>query len=248
MEICEKAEVFAEKDNDCVFDHSKIILRRTAGGEYFYAKTSQRILLSPHIDINGLDTIHIPGDHIWPLADPQFTRAPEPLPSTYVKRPSLLYYENTPEKPDYGRQILTEVEACEILKKHPHPNIARYLGCIVKDGRIRGLCFTKYSTTLSQMLKDKTSFDKSYFLRGIEAGVRHMHDLGLVHNDLNPANVMMDGDEPVIIDFDSCKREGDELGLKAGTYGWSLEDEECARRENDLYSLSKIQAALMKEN
>lgn len=28
---------------------------------------------------------------------------------------------------------------------------------------------------------------------------------------------MMDGDDPVVIDFDSCKREGEELGSKAGT-------------------------------
>jgi serine/threonine protein kinase len=73
-----------------------------------------------------------------------------------------------------------------------------------------------------------------------------MHKLGLVHNDLNPSNIMMDGDNPVIIDFDSCKREGDELGSKAGTDGWTLDGQDHAMRENDLYSLSKIRAALMK--
>jgi hypothetical protein len=124
MEICEKGQIFIEKDNEYILDHSKIILRR-ADDEYFYAITRQSIFRSPQIDIDGLDTIPIPADHVWPLADPKFIRAPEPLPSTcYLKRPSLLYYENTPNKPDYGRQILTEVEACEVLSKHPHPNIA----------------------------------------------------------------------------------------------------------------------------
>jgi serine/threonine protein kinase len=246
MEICEKGQIFRENENDYIFDHSKIILRR-ADDEYFYARTSQYIFRSPQIDINGLDTIQISAHHVWPLADPKFTRAPEPLPSTcYLKRPSLLYYENTPDKPDYAHQILTEVEACEVLRIHPHPNIAQYLGCVVRDGRIRGLCFAKYSITLSQMLKDETPFHRSHCLSGIEAGVRHMHDLGLVHNDLNPSNIMMDGDNPVIIDFDSCKREGDKLGSKAGTCGWTLDGEDYARRENDLYSLSKIRAALIK--
>ena len=187
----------------------------------------------------------IPVDQIWPLVDPKFTRAPDPLPpASYVKRPRLLYYGL--DDPDYSRPILAEVEACELLRLHPHANGARYLGCIVREGRIRGLAFAKYSVTLSQMLKDGTYFDRSRCLRGIEAGVRHMHDLGLVHNDLNPSNIMMDGEEAVIIDFDSCKREGDELGSKAGTDGWTLDSQDYAKRENDLYSLSKIQAALMK--
>jgi serine/threonine protein kinase len=73
-----------------------------------------------------------------------------------------------------------------------------------------------------------------------------MHDLGLVHNDLNPSNIIMDGDNPVIIDFDSCKREGDKLGSKAGTCGWTVDGEDYSKRDNDLYSLSKIQSALTK--
>ena len=242
MEICEKGEIFVEKDDDLIFDHTMIILRG-ADDEYFYAKTNQRIFRSPIIDVNGLDATRIPADQIWPLADPQFTRAPDPLSSTYVKRPSLLYYGL--DDLNYGSHVLTEVEACEVLKRHPHPNIAPYLGCIVKEGRIRGLVFAKYSVTLSQMLEGGTPFDRGHCLRGIEAGIRHMHNLGLVHNDLNPSNIMMDGDNPVIIDFDSCKREGDKLGSKAGTDGWTLDGQDYARRDNDLYSLSKIRAALM---
>ncbi|KAF1841497.1 uncharacterized protein K460DRAFT_168453 [Cucurbitaria berberidis CBS 394.84] len=248
MELCEQAQVFLEHGDDCHFDHTKIILRR-ADNEYFYAKTSLRIPQSSRIDVDQLETIPIPANHIWPLADPTFTRAPEPLPSTcYLKRPSFLYYDETANEQDYGRQILTEVEACEVLKLHPHPNVAQYMGCIVEAGRIRGLCFPKYCTTLSQMLKERSYFDRSRFLREIEAGVRHMHDLGLVHNDLNPSNIMMDGDNAVIIDFDSCKKEGDKLGTKIGTHGWTLDDVEYARRENDFYSLSLIAAALKRDN
>ncbi|RCI16356.1 hypothetical protein L249_2849 [Ophiocordyceps polyrhachis-furcata BCC 54312] len=110
-----------------------------------------------------------------------------------------------------------DVEACEVLRIHPHPNIVQYLGCIVRDGRITGLGFAKYSSTLSQILEDGTPFSIAHCLHGIEAGIRHMHNLGLVHNDLNPSNIMMDGDNP-----------------------------DYARRENDLYSLSKIRQAVLK--
>ncbi|KAH8726970.1 hypothetical protein GQ44DRAFT_613081, partial [Phaeosphaeriaceae sp. PMI808] len=107
---------------------------------------------------------------------------------------------------------------------HPHSNVVQYLVWVVKNGRIKGFCFPKYSTTLSQMLKNKTRFDKSWFLHGIEVGVRHIHGSGLVHDDLNPSNVMIDGDSAVIIDFGSCKKEGDRLGSMTGTYGWTLGD------------------------
>ncbi|PKK45265.1 hypothetical protein CI102_9923 [Trichoderma harzianum] len=244
MEICETGEAFIEKDDDLVFDHTKIILKG-ADDEFFYAKTNSRQHQIPHIDVNSLDISRIPADHIWPLADPTFTRAADPLPSTsYLKRPSLLYYEDTHDASEYSRQILTEIEACEILRRNPHPNIAQYLGCVVKEGQVRGLVFTRYSVTLSQLLRDGIDFNKSHCLSGIKAGVRHLHELGLVHNDLNPSNIMMDGDDAVIIDFDSCKREGEELGLKGGTLEWALDNQVYAGRENDIYSLSKIEDAL----
>ncbi|KAI1318033.1 kinase-like domain-containing protein [Xylariaceae sp. FL0255] len=248
MDICEKGEFFIENDDDVSFAYSKIILR-DVDGNYFSAKTPQRILRMTTIDIDELDLSPIPRDRIHPLVNSDFTVAPDPLPSTsYFKRPRLLYYENAGDYPEYSRFILTEAEACEILRKHPHRNIAQYLGCVVQAGRIRGLGFAKYPITLSQLLKEKTHFDRSRCLRGIEAGVSHMHGLGLVHNDLNPSNIMMDGDEPVIIDFDSCKREGDELGSKAGTHGWTPEGESHSRRENDLYSLSKLRVALLEDD
>lgn len=65
-----------------------------------------------------------------------------------------------------------------------------------------------------------TPFDKDLCLQGIESGIRHMHSLGLVHNDINPSNIMIDSaDRPVIIDFDSCKQEGEKLGVKSRHMG-----------------------------
>ncbi len=58
---------------------------------------------------------------------------------------------------------------------------------------------------------------------------------------------MIDEGVPVTIDFDSCKREGDKSGVKIGTHGWTLDGEEYTRRGNDLYSLSKIQVAVIKD-
>ncbi|KAF1814757.1 hypothetical protein P152DRAFT_498345 [Eremomyces bilateralis CBS 781.70] len=86
----------------------------------------------------------------------------------------------------HHRQILTEAEACEIWRKHRHPNIAQYLVSVVRDGRIIRLGSVKDPTTLSQMLNDGMSFNRSACLQGIQAGTSHMHNLGLGHNDFRP--------------------------------------------------------------
>jgi len=136
---------------------------------------------------------------------------------------------------------MNEAEVCEILRASPHPNIAQYLGCIVENDRITGLCFVKYDMNLSERVtKDSHPFDTDLFLRGIQKGIRHLHSLDLIHCDLNPTNILMNGDTPVIGDFDSCRRKGEKLGFKAGTIGWTSEDFKFARPENDQYGLSKI--------
>ncbi|KAK7990364.1 hypothetical protein PG990_014644 [Apiospora arundinis] len=141
--------------------------------------------------------------------------------------------------------MVTEIRACEILKDRPHPNIASYLGCLIKDGKVRGLCFVKYTMTLTQRLRMPKPLDSHRCLQGIREGVKHLHQQGLIHDDLNPANIIVDEDDnPIIIDFDSCKREGEKLGLKAGTEGWTLDASQTAAPENDLYALERIEEYL----
>ena len=72
-------------------------------------------------------------------------------------------------------------------------------------------------------------------------GIRHLHQLGLAHNYINPSNIMMDGEKPVVIDFDSAKPIGQKLGDKVGTFEWELEGAEFSEPENDLYGLKNIQ-------
>lgn len=50
-------------------------------------------------------------------------------------------------------------------------------------------------------------------MQGVRDGVAHLHSLGLVHGDLNLASVMVEGGGPVaVINFDSCRREGEVMG------------------------------------
>lgn len=59
------------------------------------------------------------------------------------------------------------------------------------------------------------------YLPGIKEGIRHLHSLGYVHNDLNPSNIMITEDDmPVIIDFDAATPPGAALDQVKRTYGW----------------------------
>jgi serine/threonine protein kinase len=61
--------------------------------------------------------------------------------------------------------------------------------------------------------------NKDSILDKVKAGIRHLHCLGLVHNDINLTNIMFDKDDnPVIIDFDSCTPIGQTLKDVGRTY------------------------------
>ncbi|KAI1132330.1 kinase-like protein [Nemania abortiva] len=243
MEVQIQSEAFEEKDGDLVFSHTKVILRK--GSEFYYAITDKRQLA--HFDTNQLECVKIPDEHIYPAATPGFLRAPNPVPSNvYIKTPDLLAYGSTPASCNFASQTLQEVQICEVLSRHPHPNIAQYLGCLVTDDKIHGICFVKYRMTLAKHLRKGYPIDVDLCLAGVEKAVSHLHSLKLVHNDINPSNIMLDdNNEPVLIDFDSCKYEGEELGLKGGTEGWADPTARIATFDNDFYGLAKIREYLV---
>jgi hypothetical protein len=55
------------------------------------------------------------------------------------------------------------------------------------------------------------------------------------------------GETAIIGDFNSCRRKGDKLGLKARTSGWTSDKFKFALPENDQYGLSKIEDFLFQE-
>jgi len=242
MEVYEQGPAWVDVGDDVAFSHTTIILKQD--DDFFHARTSRRYRSAAEINADELEVHPIPPSAIWPPLSPDLTQAPNPLPDNcYVKRPSLLYYSEMSADELLSDSLLQEARTCEILRAHPHPNIAQYFGCTTKNRRITGLCFARYNITLADQMKEGLdSFDRDICLRGIQDGIKHLHGLGLVHNDLNPYNIMLKSDAtPVIIDFDSCRREGDKLGSTVGTMGWSDESMEFAIPANDYYGLKKIE-------
>lgn len=86
------------------------------------------------------------------------------------------------------------------------------------------------------------------WLDGIRAGIQHLHSLGLIHNDINPANVMFDGDGiPVVIDFDSCRGVGEGLrGTETKrTHQWHDPRVDVALEKNDLDAWEELRVWLV---
>jgi hypothetical protein len=245
LELIAESEAFAEEGDDFVFDYTKLIFRK--GRDYFSSRVDQQSPELKNLDLASLELTRIPTEHFCPKLKEGITQAPQSLPGNYTKRPSLLTWDPLDEDPEsIGKLVLQEAQICEILKKHPHPNIVQYFGCTVEEGRVTGLCLANYVTTLSENLVDASPAQRNAYYQGLEKGVRHLHQLGLIHNDLNPSKIMMDGETPVIIDFDSCRPKGEKLGDKAGTFEWELEEAEFATPENDFRSLEKLKAFILK--
>ena len=76
-------------------------------------------------------------------------------------------------------------------------------------------------------------------LEDIKAALTFLHRLGLVHDDVNPRNIMIDEDgRGILIDFDSCRPIGSKS--KGGTPGWGTFPK-TAEIENDQYGLDLVE-------
>ncbi|KAG5292528.1 serine/threonine-protein kinase, conidia-enriched transcript [Histoplasma ohiense] len=145
MEIVQSNEAFKKIDGKLQFVYVQIIARQD--NVLYSAKWMDRENdpqdLSQLLDIQRVET-QDRGPEVrqtWTVVS-QF--------DFYVKTPSLFAYTG---RSDLEKQILREVEACEVLRKHPHPNIAFYYGCQVTHGRVSGLCFKWYKVNPQNLNK-----------------------------------------------------------------------------------------------
>ncbi|KAJ5186626.1 hypothetical protein N7449_011390 [Penicillium cf. viridicatum] len=255
LDILEMNEAF-EDINGCFGFAGTCVVYRT-NSQLYHGMLKARCYPSTIVNPVDLTNIRqIPLSAYSPLYATELTRAHDPLPKdTHVKRPRLISYDwisKSPQPSAIAESILAEVKVCELLTQCPHPNIAIYYGCQVSGDRITGLCFTKYSHTLMKEVNPgalmkrqarstrKIIKDYSAVLAGVESGIRHLHSLGLVHNDINPSNIMFNGDELVIIDFGSCQSMSESMEGSGGTYEWCDETVKLSLPENDLNALEEI--------
>ncbi|RAL00173.1 kinase-like protein [Aspergillus ibericus CBS 121593] len=249
MKILKSNEAFERINDELQFSYVKYFVQRD--GVLYYGKWKNRY--HPPSTLDQLEEVQqIQTNDRGPLIQPTWS-------TIYIKTPSLLSYV---DGSDLEQQILREVTVCEILRNNPHPNLATYYGCQETNGRVSGLCFKRYTCTLLEKANpghlNKEEFRLSgrehvgeairSCLDGILDGIRHLHSLGFVHNDINPANIMFDEDGgPVIIDFDSCRRIGESLkGTETKrTHQWHDPRVEMVVQVNDLDAWQVLRIWLM---
>lgn len=247
MEIVQKNEAFKRVGGKMKFSYVQVFVQQD--GILYSGKWTNRLDLPKSLE-DLLEVQRIPTEHRGPEMRTTWS-------AIYMKRPNLLAYANS----DLENQIAREVDTCEILRKHAHPNIATYYGCDETHGRISGLCFKRYTTTLLERVNPRGLSKKAFLssgrelvndkikasLGGVMTGIKHLHSIGLVHNDLNPANIMFDQDDMlVLIDFDSCRYIGEPLrstGTKR-THHWHDPSVDSSMEKNDLDAFKDLQTWL----
>jgi serine/threonine protein kinase len=241
MEILKKNEVW--DDSTDTFAHTIIIFRKN--DEVYRATIQQRLLPNDEVDIQQIKGNLISSEHIQPHIQPSILPAitllkdPLLIAQSFVKQPNLLFCGNL----NIQQLVLQEVQVYEALKPFPHPNIVQYRGCVVTANRISGICLKRLELTLVQRIQALDQpINSRACLMGIESGIQHLHRHGLIHCDINPSNIMFErkNDTPIIIDFDSCRRRGDLLGEKRGTYEFTDPTVSHASDRLDFMGLEKI--------
>ncbi|KAJ5550361.1 hypothetical protein N7535_001702 [Penicillium sp. DV-2018c] len=244
MEVIQKNEAFRRIDGKMKFSYVQVFVRQ--GGILYSGKWTNR-LNSPKTLDDLQELKEIPTEDRGPEVKTAWS-------AIYVKTPSLLAYIDG----NLEKQIAREVETCEILRKNPHPNIATYYGYKDTRGRVSGLCFRRYTSTLLEAVNPqrlgKVAFLSSARelvkanmksgLEGILAAIKHLHSFGLVHNDINPANIMLDDDGTfILIDFDSCRSIGESLRdtETKRTRHWHNPAVDISLEKNDLDAFRDLQ-------
>lgn len=168
--------------------------------------------------------------------------------NVYIKRPPTKDYDWYKEEDCLEvipATLLEEAAALERISQHPpHRNIVKFHGCRVRRGRITGLVIDKYEDNLTEYLKEGHTIDKERVLGCLQSALEHLYSLGLAHNDVNPANIMMDSEagEPILVDFGSCHGIGEKMTSSRGTPGWTEEwdDYTTSKASHDISAVDKI--------
>lgn len=145
--------------------------------------------------------------------------------AVYFKAPRLNHCRDDGSN-DTAIRLLNEAKINETILHNPHPNVGNYLGCVEEEGRIVRLAFKRYNKSLYDVvrvgvLEEFTIQQCIRWMDGVEEGAKHLHNLGLAHNDISPPNIMIDDTgEAILIDHDSCAPLGSPLTKGGLVTGW----------------------------
>ena len=147
------------------------------------------------------------------------------------------------------QRFLNEAKA---MSRLDHPNIIP----IFEIGEQLGVCFFSMKfipggSLSEQMQRFTRRFTAiSGFIGGVALALDHAHRHGVIHRDLNPENILIDADKPIVTDFGLAKLQPDEkeltkLGEILGTPHYMAPEQARGESKNvkeqaDIFSLGVI--------
>ena len=158
--------------------------------------------------------------------------------SVYMKKQAFLTRDKF-KNDHHASCSMQEIVCCEHISKTTHPNLARYLGVATRmleeEQRVAKIAYKRYSMDLHNFVIMKRYLQPhhiGFLMHGIQKGMRHLHQLRLVHCDLRPLNVFVSIEderdendyvilkEVVIGDFDASVAIGESISLKRASKDW----------------------------
>ena len=158
--------------------------------------------------------------------------------SVYMKKQAFLTRDKF-KNDHHASCSMQEIVCCEHISKTTHPNLARYLGVATRmleeEQRVAKIAYKRYSMDLHNFVIMKRYLQPhhiGFLMHGIQKGMRHLHQLRLVHCDLRPMNVFVSIEderdendyvilkEVVIGDFDASVAIGESISLKRASKDW----------------------------
>jgi len=245
-----------EPNGEMVFENTILVLLDPSDDTVYFGNVKvKKRNLSMEQARNSLE--RIPHDEIYPPlpADWSALAMTGSQPEYHLKRPHFASYEGAAKgTKKLAERFLEEARTLHLMRLKPHPNLLKLEGCLVQDGRIHGVFLKRYPITLDdRVAAEKRSkkplekaacvkaLDRAACFKRIVAGVKHLHSLGIAHNDINPNNIMLDEeDRPVIVDLGGCRPFGEEM-VEGGTLDWNDGfDEDVSTANNDMIGLRKV--------
>lgn len=146
---------------------------------------------------------------------------------------------------DFVRRFKREMN---FLKEMDHPNICRLIEANF-ESTVPWFAMERYKgNTVKEELDqygpapEKIWFDRA---RDILTGLQYAHSKKIVHGDLNPGNVIIDGRGAKLIDFGIARRDGNYSANSAmvfGARGWTAPEHEALppSRESDIFVAASL--------
>ena len=126
----------------------------------------------------------------------------------------------------FVRRFKREVKFLEDLKEMDHPNICRLYEADV-DASTPWFAMERYkgNTVLEELIQYGPAPEKIWFdrARDILSALKYAHSKKIIHGDLNPKNVIIDGRGAKLIDFGIARKDGNystNSVMVFGANGW----------------------------